>query len=215
MYFKIRISIKNRSNIYYINSLIVNFLFHIVLFCFVFIFSGNTIANGPSPWGDENWTKVANDKNKSTYDFSGIENSTKKTNTSDEIHNNNTKAVTKETGFNPPIHSLSSSSSVVQPSETRPFGLDHQQSLNIQEVSQETQKTPSDYQDPWSITPEQRRYYTKQFTLMQEDVEGKIDGIILLFIQLFMLNFSIHELSDFQLFTCLPVNAKMNKAFFF
>lgn len=53
----------------------------------------------------------------------------------------------------------------------------HQQVSKEEHVSYaDSYDNQGDFQDPWCITAEQREYYTKQFTSMQSNLEGKIDG---------------------------------------
>lgn len=143
-----------------------------------------TIPNGPSPWGDEDWTKPTNDKNKVALGFGEKENPStdqsvkQEKSLPNETLTKNTKSTKNPMTVKSPVIALSPSTSTVQPNERKPFNLDCQQSLN---ASRNNEKLNTDYQDPWSITSEQRRYYTKQFTSMQENVEGKIDGICVMF----------------------------------
>ena len=157
---------------------------------------------GHSPWGDEGWAKFqqeevgpsTRDNAKTFVSASGASSeATQKSLTDDSTTQQNHGQPAVSLLSKNAISSIVQSSSAVNNSSSIAFaassaisytegnhplaGEAPQPEASKDFLSQHLEKMNSSYPDPWCITPQQRQYYIKQFTTMQADPKGKIDGM--------------------------------------
>nr|XP_002130969.1 ralBP1-associated Eps domain-containing protein 1-like [Ciona intestinalis] len=149
--------------------------------------AGNNFAS-PSPWssgpGNDKWASFPNRKSEDQKDSNSTPVSSNLKRTSDHTHPSQNP--------NTPVQGVPLTHPLASNTPLKPHArTPNQPGYSVETPTQIRHRNPSkediighkqaldgsnEFTDPWCITDEQREYYMKQFSTMQPDLKGKIDG---------------------------------------